>query len=156
MNTAAEKKQERERHVFQKFIRTSKLPIFPESVESRLHPEPDILCLDAEEGHIAFELTEICAEELARKLSAIDKEEFGLVRSQDPSWSVLRKKLRKSYQTSHPVELLCYVGRALSADSQIRATIQPLIDMNNGQFRRIWLWGDKCHLIFGPARPPSF
>jgi hypothetical protein len=90
MNTAAEKKQERERHVFQKFIRTSKLPIFPESVESRLHPEPDILCLDAEEGHIAFELTEICAEELARKLSAIDKEEFGQICSAYSHCATLR------------------------------------------------------------------
>ena len=85
MNRAAEK-AERERCVFQTFIRTGKLPIVPESVESRPPREPDILCFDAEEGHIAFELVEICEEGLARKLSAIDKEEFGFVRSQDPSW----------------------------------------------------------------------
>jgi hypothetical protein len=101
MNTAA-KKAERERRVFQKFITTSKLSIVPESVESRPPPEPDILCLDAQEGHIAFELVEICDESLARKLSAIDKEEFGFLRSQDSSWAVLRKKLRKSYLTGHP------------------------------------------------------
>ena len=147
MNTAA-KKAERERRVFQKFITTSKLSIVPESVESRPPPEPDILCLDAQEGHIAFELVEICDESLARKLSAIDKEEFGFLRSQDSSWAVLRKKLRKSYLTGHPVELLCYVDRSLSTDSQILATIQPMIDMYSGQFRRIWLLGDVCHLIF--------
>ena len=153
MSRAAEK-AERERCAFQKFIRMSKLPIVPESVESRPHPEPDILCLDAKEGYIAFELVEICEEGLARKLSAIGKEEFGFVRSRDPSWSVLRKKLRKSYRTGHPVELLCYVGRSLSADSQVRATIQPMIDMYNGQFRRIWLLGDECHLIFDRHEPP--
>ena len=54
MNRAAEK-AERERCVFQKFIKMSKLPIVPESVESRPPPEPDILCLDAGEGRIAFE-----------------------------------------------------------------------------------------------------
>jgi hypothetical protein len=90
MSRAAEK-AERERCAFQKFIRMSKLPIVPESVESRPHPEPDILCLDAKEGYIAFELVEICEEGLARKLSAIGREEFGFVRSRDPSWSVLRK-----------------------------------------------------------------
>ena len=80
MNTAA-KKAERERRVFQKFITTSKLSIVPESVESRPPPEPDILCLDAQEGHIAFELVEICDESLARKLSAIDKEAFGFLQA---------------------------------------------------------------------------
>jgi hypothetical protein len=157
MNGAAEK-AERERRVFQTFITTGKLPIAPETVESRPPPEPDILCLHAEEGHIAFELVEICEEMLARKLSAIDKEEFGFVRSQDPSRLVLRKKLRKNYRTGHPVELLCYVDRSLSADSQILATIRPMIDMNNGQFRRIWLLGDECHLVWpsrGPTRPPA-
>jgi hypothetical protein len=147
MNKEAEK-AERERFVFQKFITTCELPIVPESIESRRPPEPDILCLHGVEGHIAFELVEICDGRLARKLSAIGKEDFGFFRTQDPSWSVLQEKLRKSYQTNHPVELLCYVGRSLSADSQIRATIQPMIEMYNGQFRRFWLLGDQCHLIF--------
>jgi hypothetical protein len=157
MNGAAEK-AERERRVFQTFITTGKLPIAPETVESRPPPEPDILRLHAEEGHIAFELVEICEERLARKLSAIDKEEFGFVRSQDPTRLVLRKKLRKNYRTGHPIELLCYVDRSLSADSQILATIRPMIDMNNGQFRRIWLLGDECRLVWpsrGPTRPPA-
>ena len=42
MSRAAEK-AERERCVFQKFVWMSKLPIVPESVESRPPPEPDIL-----------------------------------------------------------------------------------------------------------------
>ena len=147
MNKEAEK-AERDWFVFQKFITTCALLVVPDSVESRRPPEPDILCLHAVEGHIAFELVEICDGRLARKLSAIGKEEFGFFRSQDTSWSVLREKLRKSYETDYPVELLCYVGRLLSADSQIRATIQPMIEMYNGQFRRIWLFGDQCHLIF--------
>jgi hypothetical protein len=113
------------------------LPIVPVPAKSRPPPEPDILCLHTDEGYIAFELVEICEEGLARKLSAIGKEGFGFVRSGDPSWSVLRKELRKSYRTGHPVELLCYVGRSLFPDSQVRATIQPMIDKYNGQFRRI-------------------
>jgi len=147
MNKEAEK-AERERFVFQKFFTTCALPIVPESVESRRPLEPDILCSHTVEGHIAFELVEICDGRLARKLSAIDKEDFRFFRSQDTSWSVLREKLRKSYKTDHPVELLCYVGRSLSADSEIRAKIQPMLEMYNGQFRRIWLLGDQCHLIF--------
>jgi len=155
---AEEEKTVRKSLVFQTFLKVSGLRINPESIESRIPPEPDILCLHESDGKLAFELVEICDEGLARKLSAIDKEEFGFVRSQDPSRSVLRKKLRKSYRTDHPIELLCYVGRSSSADNEVLANIRPMIDMNQGQFRRIWLLGDKCHLVWpgrGPTPPPA-
>src|ERR1700730_14109847 len=41
----------------------------------------------------------------------------------------------------------CYTdGRTVSWDQLIKEEIRPLIDMDNGQFRRIWLLGDQCHL----------
>jgi hypothetical protein len=150
-----EEKAMRERLVFRTFLKVSGLQISPESIESRKPPEPDILCVHESDGKLAFELVGICAEDLARKVSAARRgEEFGFVRSSDPSGDVLRKKLEKNYHTAYPVELLCYVDRSLSADSQILATIRPMIDMNNGQFRRIWLLGDECHLVW-PSRAPT-
>jgi hypothetical protein len=147
-------KAKRERVVFKAFITASGLKIDPESVESRTPPEPDIVCFQENEGIIAFELVEVCAEDLAQKISAIGKgEEFGFVRSCDPSWVILRNKLQKYYRIEYPVELVCYVGKTVSPDDQIIATIRPMINMNNGQFRRVWLLGDRCHLVW-PLRPP--
>lgn len=156
MNTQAAK-AERERLVFKTFIKTntfiekSGLQIISEIVESCEPPKPDIVCYcQKKEGKVAFELVEICDENLARKISAI-RGSGGVeyVRSRDPSWEVLRKKLKKIYQTEYPVELLCYVsGRTISPDIVILDRIRPMIDMDNGQFRRIWLLGDQCHLVW--------
>ncbi len=148
MNAEKEKAM-RERLVFQTFVKESGLPINSESVESRKPPEPDILCLHKNDGKLAFELVEICAEDIARKISAIDKEEFGFVRSADPSRDVLRKKLKKNYRTEYPIDLLCYTsGRTISPDAVIIAAVRPLIETNIGEFRRVWLLGDRCHLVW--------
>jgi len=145
---AEEDKTMREMRVFKAFIKSSGLQISPESAESRKPPEPDILCVHEIDGKLAFELVEICAEEIARKLSAIGKEEFGFVRSADPSRNILRKKLKKNYRTEHPIDLLCYTGRTISSDDEILVTVRPLIETNRGQFRRVWLFGDRCHLVW--------
>jgi hypothetical protein len=53
-------KGEREVEIFQRFVAASNLPIDLRSIEKREPPEPDILCLHGEHGHVAFELVEIC------------------------------------------------------------------------------------------------
>jgi len=151
MNTEAAK-AERERLVFEAFIKKSGLQINPESIQQpKGRSKPDIVCYcQKKEGKVAFELVEICDENLGRKISAI-RGSGGVeyVRSRDPSWEVLRKKLKKRYQTEYPVELLCYVsGRTISPDIVILDRIRPMIDMDNGQFRRVWLLGDQCHLVW--------
>ena len=71
------------------------------------------------------------------------------VRSADPSRDVLRKKLKKKYHTEYPVELLCYTaGRTISPDDVILAEIRLLIEANSGEFRRVWLFADRCHLVW--------
>jgi hypothetical protein len=153
MNTEAAK-AERERLVFKSFIKTktfiekSGLQINPRTVESCKPPKPDIVCYcQKKEDKVAFELVEICAEDIARSTSAIDKEVI-YIRSRNPSRDVLRKKLKKRYQIEFPIELLCYTGRTISPDIVILEAIRPIIDMDNGQFRRIWLLGDQCHLVW--------
>jgi hypothetical protein len=148
MNAEAEKSQ-REKCVFRAFINKSGLEIDPDSFESRRPPEPDILCRHNRDGKLAFELVEICNEDLARKISTIGKEDFGFVRSSDPSANAIRKKLKKDYHTEYPVDLLCYTsGRVISPDAVIIEAIRSVIDMNSRQFCRIWLLGDQCHLVW--------
>jgi len=71
---AEEEKAMRERLVFRTFLKVSGLQIDPESIESRKPPEPDILCVHECDGKLAFELVEICAEDLARKYQQYAKE----------------------------------------------------------------------------------
>jgi hypothetical protein len=144
MNKEAEKAA-RERVVFHDFIKKSGLPINPESVESRCPPEPDILCFQENEGNVAFELPEICAKDIACTIA----QGGGFLWTSDPSRYVIREKLKKNYQTENPVELLCYTARrTVSPDHLIIEEIRPMIDMDNGQFRRIWFLGDQCDLVW--------
>lgn len=66
---ADQSKASREMHVFLEFIEKSGLPIERDSVENRPPPEPDILCMHKEEGFIAFELGELCNEEIAETIA---------------------------------------------------------------------------------------
>jgi|SRR5580704_13806092 hypothetical protein len=139
MNTEATKK-ERERLVFEAFIKKSGLQIGPESIQSCDPPEPDIVCWQENEGKIAFELTEICDEAVARVTSTIKGSDQPVyIRGSDPTWKA-REKLKKRYETEYPVELLCYTaGRTMSPDDLVRDKIRSMAEMDNGQFRRIWL-----------------
>jgi hypothetical protein len=145
MNTEATK-AERERKVFKAFIQKSGLQISPESVESCEPPKLDIVCWQKNEGKVAFELVEICDEAIARVTSTIiGSDQAAYIRGSDPTWEVLRKKLKKRYQTEYPVELLCYTaGRTISPDDGVREKIRSMADMDNGQFRRIWLLVTQC------------
>jgi hypothetical protein len=94
MNTEAREavKAKREILVFKTFIETqtfiekSGLQIISETVESRQPREPDIVCFcQKKEGKVAFELVELCAEDIARAISAISKGGVIYIRAGDPS-----------------------------------------------------------------------
>jgi len=137
---AKEKKAMRERLVFQAFIKASGLPVILESVESRNEPEPDILCVHKNSGKLAFELVEICDEQIAQRISEIGRNEFGYLRTVDPTGRILREKLKKKYETEYPIDLLCYVGRTTSPDDMILSGIRRKLEMKSGQFQRAWLF----------------
>lgn len=52
-------KAQRERDVFAQLVQLARLPVWPESIESRPAPEPDILCEFEGEGPVAFELVQL-------------------------------------------------------------------------------------------------
>jgi|SRR5436190_12230999 len=143
-------KATRERRVFHDFIQRSGSAIDPKSVESRLPPEPDILCRHQDEGLIAFELVEICDPTIAKALSS-SRREGGVqfLRGADPSADTLSAKLAKRYKTKNPIELLCYTaGRAISPDAIIIEEIRGTLETQKCSFRRVWLSGDQCHLVW--------
>jgi hypothetical protein len=106
--------------------------------------EPDIFC-QLDEGIVYFELAEACAPELA---SAITKAvNTGKV---EPAWvgdvseKTLWKKINKKYEVTEPVELLLYTaGRSVLPDESIEAKLLPILSSCCGQFRKVWLLGEK-------------
>jgi hypothetical protein len=135
-------KGEIELRVFADFIALAQLPIRLSSVQKRWPPEPDLLCAHDTEGPIAFELVELCDANVARALAAPRPTAQGVeyIRTSDPSWSIVLKKLRKTYETKYPVELLCYTnGRIITPSDVIRPTLEPLLGSYRHTFSRAWL-----------------
>jgi hypothetical protein len=81
---------------FLEFIERARLPIDPKSVQKRPVREPDILCVHAKEGPIAFELARICDETIAKVLAAGANATTEAFWTSDPSASIVRRKLKKS------------------------------------------------------------
>ena len=139
-------KGEIEVDVFRRFVQLSDLPIDIASIEKRLPPEPDLLCLHKVDGCIAFELVEICDSNLAKFMA---KSNEGYLRTSDPSHRVISKKLSRNYECSAPIELLCHVGRVITPEKQICLEMAPCFNEQVHPFRRAWLLGRKdVHLIW--------
>jgi hypothetical protein len=141
MSSEADKAQV-EFRVFAEFIALARLPIRMESVKKRLPPEPDLLCCHEREGKVAFELVELCDSNLARALSDPRPSAGGVeyVRTSDPSWAIVLKKLRTKYDTNYPIELLCYTnGRIITPSNVIRPTLETLLGSYRHTFCKAWL-----------------
>jgi hypothetical protein len=140
--TSEAEKAEVECRVFFDFVALSGLPIQATSVEKRMPPEPDLLCTHDIEGKIAFEMVELCDPNLARALSDPRPDAGGTeyIRTSDPSWVIVHKKLRKKYQTVHPVQLLCYTeGRIITPTDVILPTLRLLLSTFRHTFDKAWL-----------------
>jgi hypothetical protein len=152
MPSSAVAKADRERRVFEEFVRKSGLPIDVATIESREPPEPDIRCVHSHDGPIAFELVELCNSELAQ--DAADQIKHGkkprFLMLNDPSRQAVEKKLGNSYRRDYPIELLCYTdGLLVTPDDTIVETLKVLVDNRGlGPFRHMWLLGELgCYLL---------
>jgi hypothetical protein len=126
---------------FERFVDQSRLAIDVASIEKKNPPHPDILCRHQTEGLLAFELVELCDPNIARAVATLYE---GYMRTSDPSASIISKKLRRKYQTTAPIELLCYTaGRIYTPDNIILPTIEPYLSSWRHTFRRAWLLGRK-------------
>lgn len=134
-----------ERKVFLEFV--EKAPLFVEaaSIEKQVGKSmPDIFCTMLGGERVAFELVEICAEDIAATLSKLGEGGTSVSSTADPTGTIVRRKLHKTYKTDRPIELLCYTrGRTVSPDDQIIAEARNFVGSFEGPFRRVWLLGEK-------------
>ncbi len=150
------RKAERERRIFREFVDRSSLPIDLNTIESREPPEPDIYCIHAEDGPLAFELVELCNEELAKDASDQIKrgKQPGFHMLDDPTGAAVRQKISKTYPNQVPIELLCYTdGLLVTPDDLILEAITETVrDHGYGHFRRIWLLGERGSYLAAQSR----
>lgn len=137
-------KGEIEVKVFERFVRLRDLCITPGSVEKRVPPDPDILCSVEAEGLVGFELTEACAPEFAEAEARVrTRGGSAFVWGRDASINTIRRKLKKSYPVTYPIELILWAGRTALPDDVLQPMVTPLLSGGLGQFRRVWLLGDE-------------
>ncbi|WP_426415059.1 hypothetical protein [Aestuariirhabdus sp. LZHN29] len=130
--------------VFKEFVRVAGLPIEIDTVRKCYPPKPDIRCRYHGGEWVYFELTELCDENLAQLDGRTLLQRSDRLWVADPAERIVRKKLRKHYPVSRPVELLCYKrGRLAAPDSEMLALIRPLVVQYPGPFTRVWFFGER-------------
>lgn len=134
-----------ERKVFLEFIEKASLFVERNSIEKQQGKSmPDIFCTMSSGERVAFELVEICAEDIAATLSRFSEGVAWVSSTDDPTAAIVRRKLHKTYETDRPIELLCYTSaRTVSPDDQIIAEARSWVGSLEGPFRRVWLLGEK-------------
>ncbi len=138
-------KAKEERLVFAEFVRVARTDIDPATIESRTPREPDIRCATWDGQPLAFELAEICSEELARDLTEVRRDPDRIPEQRwppDPTEAVYRKKIAKAYSAPNTDLLLYTDGRAVTPDDVIEAALPNLIKtIGKGPFIRIYFMG---------------
>ena len=146
--TSQEEKKATELLVAQQFLKEQHSSDFDQLIiENREPPEPDILCTYPSGETIAYELCEICSEDIARA----EHKNHELPHDIKPSEParLLTRKLSKPYQTPHTIELLLYVGRTMLSERVILDECNTVLEnAEDVQFRKIWLWGDQIYLLY--------
>lgn len=66
-------KEERERKIFAEFAQVAPFKVLPGTIESRVWPEPDILCKIENYGQVGFELTELVDQEYMARIDLLFK-----------------------------------------------------------------------------------
>jgi hypothetical protein len=150
-----EEKTALELDALRKFIAAEGYPIELESLEKlRGMRKPDFTCRPLSGERLAFEVTSLCAEEVARMIARTPDESGVSFWTGDPTARIVRTKMHKNYDTDMPIELLCYWdARTVSTDDMIVPTIEAVSNAGRNPFRRVWYHGeDGVHLVCGDAR----
>jgi hypothetical protein len=140
-----EDKRERERKIFARFALAARPDIDLATIESRDPSQPDIRCSTLGGTPLAFELVELCPEEVAKMVDGDVKRGGGVsfVWADDPTRRILKHKLAKTYTCDVPIDLLCYAdGFLVTPDDIALDVIRATVDAEGpGPFRQIWLHG---------------
>jgi len=143
-STPLSRKQQNEQAVFAEFVRRMGTPGDWLSIDSRPEPEPDLLCIHAKDGPVAFELVSLTDSAIAKVQAAGTKAYQDAFYTSDPSVGILRNKLTKKYTTSADhIELLVYTNRQIiTPDDAITEMILPWFDACEHPFTRVWFMGE--------------
>jgi len=137
-------KQQKEQSAFARFVGRLGTQNEWVSISSRPVPEPDLLCIHAKDGAIAFELVSLTDPVIAEVQAAGVKAFQNSFSTSDPSEWIVRNKLHKSYSTnaSH-IELLIYTdGQIITPDDAVIPTVLPWFDAISHPFKRVWFMGE--------------
>jgi len=132
--------------VFTEFVEKAEANIDINTIEKRLPPEPDILCRDLDGNYIAFELAELCSQEMAH-LKAKPREGTIRVDTREDVRKITTNKNKKSfkYETKHPIEILYYTSDRTHPNEDV---IINSINTGYSKYRKIWFLGvEKTKLI---------
>ena len=163
MSKQAEKPNQ-ELRVFQEFATRSGLPIVPSSIENREPCEPDILCMFSDYSRTAFELKEICDEDIKEEVSLLrrgKRQEPRVIRGVSPHdlRCFLRRARAKTYKTDFPIELLLYTKEEIILTPDIIIpNIRQVFSAKPHCFTRIWFMGNQdepCMCVFPYWESPS-
>ena len=104
-------KTDRERAALDRLL-SARRPEIDQASISKLVGEslPDFSCRTTNGLEIAFEITEMCSEEIAHLIAKARKGRATFTYSSNPTAAILRDKLHKRYATTLPIELVCFWG----------------------------------------------
>ena len=113
------------------------------SVESTQPPEPDLLCKHVHRGFVAFELVSITDPLIAQVNAGFAKPGEDSFYTSDPSERIIRKKLKRTYRTQHPLELLAYNDLlVITPDDAIVETVLRWVGSLPHPFQQVWFMGE--------------
>ena len=113
------------------------------SIESKDPPHPDLVCVHRELGPIAFELVAITDPLIASINAGSSKHTGYSFWTSDPTERIIRKKLDRKYETTHPIELLIYSDMlVITHDESIIETTVNWLGSKDHPFRRAWFMGE--------------
>lgn len=143
--TALNVKQQNERETFLRFVERIGTRDQWGSVTSMPEPAPDLQCKHVVYGPIAFELVSLTDPKLAKVQAAGRGAWLDAFFTSDPSRDIVRKKLRKRYESNaRHIELLIYTnGRIVTPDDVIIPVLLPWFDAVSHPFKRVWFMGES-------------
>ena len=134
-----------EHEIFVKFATEMSWPTSPNFIQATEPPAPDILYTGLEPP-MAFELVEICASDIAAESAKLRRNGgHFVIWTSDPTEEILKSKLEKSYVSTHPIHLLCYMnGRVVTPDSDVKGQITSILgNTTSNKFAQIWYFGER-------------
>ena len=120
------------------------------TVESKIPPAPDLLCVHEARGPIAFELVAITDPEIAKISAGHGTTAVSGIWTADPTERIIRKKLGRHYETPYPIHLLIYNDLlTITPDESIIEIARNWLGSKDHPFDQAWYMGEfECILLW--------